>query len=394
MNDCYVEDIFVAFFQSTDSWKYLDEQNDYSAAYSFYNAIVDNRLLTRNQSRYVLKILKNNKTYIESGGININEVLENPVWKNQFREIDNSKKLSVTVDDNGKIYYEFKFPYSLKETFEKEVVLENKKSIHSFWDAENRVRKLPFYEYDIIKIIDFANRHKFEIDPIVFDLEDHIEEIWSQSEQIVPVCYLENNQVVLKNYSEDAIDYWNNHKRNNLEDDLLLAKHMGYPLASESASTDIEKICSSSFNSFWIKNLGQFFKLYKKIDTKICVIIGNNNIKEWTSNFISVADQENIPRSDIKVCFREKKEQNTGFNQWIKDNGVGGSVNDGKIFLFNNAPAKWLYKDLESFKIIVTNMIIPPISQNTKLLFESHPCVLYIGDIKPTKMREINFVNL
>jgi hypothetical protein len=82
MNDCYVEDIFVAFFQSTDSWKYLNEQNDYSAAYSFYNAIVDSRLLTRNQSRYILKILKNNKTYLKSVGINIEQILENPVWKN------------------------------------------------------------------------------------------------------------------------------------------------------------------------------------------------------------------------------------------------------------------------------------------------------------------------
>jgi len=392
MNDNYVEDIFVKFFQDSDSWKKLTDQNDYSAAHSFYGILLDNRALTKNQSNYVLKILKNNKDWFNRSGLDSDKLLSNPQWKNNFRVIDTSKRLSVAVDNDGRLVYEFKFPYSLKETFEKEMFSTKKQSMHSTWDYDNRVRKLPFYEHDIIKVLDFAKKHNFEIDSEVFNLEDQIEAIWNQYDNIVSMSVIEDNQIVLKNAEENSINYWNQHK-SDYNNDLLLAKHMGYLLNCDHLKTDIEVIASKTSNSFWMKDLNRFFNLYKQLNTKVCILI-NNDSKEWLSNFVNCADSLQIPRSDIKVCFREKKESTSGFNQWIKDNNLGGSVSEGRIFIFNNSPAKWLYKDLESFKIIATNMIIPPMSQNTKVLLESHPCVIYLGDIKPTKMREMDLVNL
>lgn len=395
MNDYSVEDIFIDFFQDPNTCKNLTDQKDYSAAQSFYYTLTDNRLLTRNQSNYILKILKNNKYWLEAAGFDAESILNNPRWKNEFRIIDTSKRLSVSADTEGRVYYEFKFPYSLKEVFENEIFSEKKQILNSIWDHDNRIRKLPFYEHDIIKVLEFAKKHHFEVDQEIFDLEDRIESVWNQSENIAPQCVIENNQVVLKNANYDTLLYWESHKKGEINNDLLLAKHMGYCLNAVNLSTSIETIASSTLNSFWITDINKFLDLYLKLDTKICFLLGNNNSnKEWIQHFIELTDCRHIPRSDIKVCFRENKNQNTGFNEWIKAQGVGGSIQEGKIFLFNNAPAKWLYKDLESYKIIATNMIIPPVSQNTKLLLESHPCVMYVSDIKPTKMREINLVNL
>jgi hypothetical protein len=94
------------------------------------------------------------------------------------------------------------------------------------------------------------------------------------------------------------------------------------------------------------------------------------------------------------VCFRESKNSDTGINGWIKHHNVGGRVEDGKILIFEYKPAKWLFKQSEDVKMLVTNNLYPPTNQVTKDWFESHPCVIYLGDIKPSEQRGQQIVEL
>jgi hypothetical protein len=109
---------------------------------------------------------------------------------------------------------------------------------------------------------------------------------------------------------------------------------------------------------------------------------------------VADADQSGIARDDIKVCFRENKENNSGINDWIKMAGVGGKVETGKILIFEYKPAKWLFKDSEDVKLLVTNNLYPPTNGITKDWFSSHPCVIYLGDIKPSEQRGQKIVEL
>ena len=94
------------------------------------------------------------------------------------------------------------------------------------------------------------------------------------------------------------------------------------------------------------------------------------------------------------MCFRENKDSNTGINQWIKDTGVGGKVEDGKILIFEFKPAKWLFKEQENVKLLVTNNLYPATNTITKDWLSSHPCVIYLGDIKPATQRGHTIVEL
>ena len=97
---------------------------------------------------------------------------------------------------------------------------------------------------------------------------------------------------------------------------------------------------------------------------------------------------------NIKVCFRDSSQSTSQLNAWIKENELGGKVQEGKIFIFNHKPAKWLFKNDISVKIIVTNNLYPDTVISVREWIKSHPCVFYVGNIKPSLQKEINIVDL
>jgi len=71
-------------------------------------------------------------------------------------------------------------------------------------------------------------------------------------------------------------------------------------------------------------------------------------------------------------------------NKWIKNNNLGGKIEDSDILIFNHKPAKWVFKEDNFVKILVTTMINPSTHAVTKDWLETHPCVIYLTDIRPT----------
>ncbi len=84
----------------------------------------------------------------------------------------------------------------------------------------------------------------------------------------------------------------------------------------------------------------------------------------------------------------------TGINEWIKLAGVGGKVESGRILIFESRPAKWLFKDQSDVTLLVTNNVFPPTNVITRDWFNSHPCVIYLGDIKPSETKGQKIVEL
>jgi hypothetical protein len=380
----YIEDIFCNFYRQSIR-NNINLGSDQEAAANFYHLLVNDNLLTRNQGIYLLKILKKNQSTIDFS-------FDDVKWRNQFRTIDNSRRISVE-EENDEIFYHFQFPYIFKETFDKEFITKN--NILSIWDNDKKVRKMRLYDHNVLKVFEFCKEHNFSMDRSFLEVYSDVEEFYNQENNIVPICYIEENTVFLKNAKESAIDHWNKHKRNILKQDLLLAKSMGYILDNYQDTGLIEKICSSKKNNFWLDEISKFFMIYKEIDTKVCVVLDrNSDVKEWIENFVSESEKHSIPRNHIKVCFREKNDEKENINTWIHHQGLGGKIDEGKIFFFLHSPAKWFYKDLDSFKIILFNNIIPSTNNSVKVLAETHPLVLHIDSIKPTKMREIEIETL
>ena len=101
-----------------------------------------------------------------------------------------------------------------------------------------------------------------------------------------------------------------------------------------------------------------------------------------------------VPPTDIRICFRQDKIEDRGFNQWVKDNGYGGKVEGGKIFIFQNKPPKWLFSDGIDVKIILTNSLYPVPSAITQAWMESHTCVCFVGDIKAAHIKDKKIAEL
>ena len=171
---------------------------------------------------------------------------------------------------------------------------------------------------------------------------------------------------------------------------------MGYPFRPEKKEiSKIETIAASPNSHFWIKEIPDFFEIQKLISGNTVIILnkGDSHI-DWVKLFVSHADNAEIPRTDIRVCFRLDKNEDNGFNQWVKDQGIGGKVDGGKIFIFQNKPAKWLFSDNTNVTIIATNSLYPVPSSITQSWMNSHPFVCYLGPIKAANARERKIVEL
>lgn len=382
----YTEDIFLEFYHLMLGHGFALTGQDQSAASNFYSLISRGTLLTQSQAGLMIKILKKHKVIAQKHNFDYADQIEKPEWKNQFRILDLSKKIFVEKDETGELLIFLKFPFSMKETFDREFSSEKDHFRHSKWNQEKKLREMKFSEINVVALYEFLQKHHFDIDDSFLEAVESVEDVWANQEDFLPYSVFFENQLVLINSNEYADTYFENNSIGNIYHDMLLAKSMQFPLKLVAKSQEIvEKIAASNNNIFWIDCNLKLFEIYKKINGKICVVLDRASHKEqWLETFIKDSEKCQVSRSDIRICFRESKESHSGLNQWIKDNGLGGPIEDGKIFIFEHKPAKWLFKDNIDVKIVVTNNLY--INPNTYVndWMSSHPCVIYLGEIKPT----------
>lgn len=390
----FAEDIFINFYDLVSTKSIPVQPQDYSAIQSFFIKISNNEQLTKNQAAYITKILEKYKNYCLVNGFDYLEQLKTLEWKNPFRVIDLSKKIFVEKRDNGAIEICLKFPYQLKKIFEEEVQINNLPHKDNYWDPENNIRRCNLYQYNLISLYEFAVKHHFTIDESFLHAVAETEEIWQNSENILPRSQILDGQVYLINADQEVENFFQQNRNCDLFNDALLAKSMGYPLI-DSIEFQLDALVSSYDNWFWIKDHDLFFKIYKRLKGRVCLILDRSaNTLSWLQTFVCSADNNGIDRDDIKVCFRETKDSESGLNEWVKNAGVGGKVETGRILIFENKPAKWLFKDIENVKMLVTNNLYPPTNILTRDWMQSHPCVVYLGDTRPTEQKGHKIVKL
>jgi len=385
----YIEDIFSDFYHAS-IFNVDIQYQDQSASQSFYASIIDNKPLTQNQANFLLKILDKYKVVMARHGLDYHDDLKDPKWKSPFRIIDLTKSIWVEKDEHNVPIVCMKFPYQIKSAFESEF----KDLVNGTWDHEKKMRRVSIYKCNLIQLHDFAVKHNFEIDDTLMIALGEVEEIWSSPEEILPTCDLVADWVILFNSSEETDTWWKEHSSGNYEKDLMLAKRMGYYFAGQ-PHTMVEKIAASQSNSFWIKTNRDLLALHYHTGGKMCIVLDRvSDTLDWLKQFAEDIDRSDIKRDRVKVCFRAEKGPKTGINEWIKDNGFGGKVEDGDILIFEQKPAKWLFKEQDSVTMLVTNNIYPPTSMIAKDWFNTHPCAIFLGDIKPSEQRGQTIVEL
>jgi hypothetical protein len=394
LKSVFAEDVFSSFTDLVTAGIISVQAQDHAPIISFYTRIYNNEPLTKNQANYILKILEKYKYLSAIAGLDYQHSLATLQWQRPFRILDLSKSMYVERSATGQIEVCLKFPFQLKTEFDAEINSGSLLSKSSKWDPEEKVRRLNIYDFNLISLYEFANKHNFEIDESFMSVLADVEEIWQNSDDVVPYCEATDQGVELKNASPDAEEWWQQHCTKTVDNDLLLAKSMGFPLRKIPVNS-VEKIASSQENAFWVKDKDQFFSIYKKVSGRVCVMLDRtSNTLQWLQTFVTEADKHAVSRDEIKVCFRDSKDSVTGLNEWIKLAGVGGKVETGRILIFESKPAKWLFKDSQDVTILVTNNLYPPTNNMAKEWFQHHPCVIYLGDIRPSEQRGQKIVEL
>ena len=390
----FIEDIFVGFFEqvvSNNDTRVFGY--DFNPALSFYQLLQNTNPPTQAQADYIIRILTKYLHLAKLQNYDYSPALVRPEWKQPFRVIDQSKRIYVEKDEHGIPVVCLKFPFQLKKEFDE--TIDNSPSFYaSTWDADRKLRILPVYDFNLVQIHEFAKQHRFDIDVSFLSVLSDIEEIWSQEDTIIPSCEVVDGRVTIKNVSDETLAWWDEHTNGVIENDLLLAKHMRLKFLGE-ANSLIEKIANSSANNFWIKDIPKFLDLCNKIQDRIVIVLDRSyDAQSWVREFIAQVDSTSFNKSDIKVCFRSKREQENGFNEWIKEHDLGGTVETGKILIFDNKPAKWLFKEDHDVKLLVTNNLFPHTQTMTREWFDSHACVIHLGNIKPTPIKDQDIVEL
>lgn len=383
----YIEDILSKLVDD-----YLDDlevqSRDYLIFSSFHNILQRGDALTKSQGSLLIKMLGRYSIRATVLGFDYKEHLENPQWKSRFRSLDLTKRIYAEKDANGSNSIYVKFPYHLKEMFDKEV------NNGGQWDPSKKCRKFNVYDANILQLYDFAARNSFEIDESFVEVMSEFEEILSQQENIIPYVDIIDDKAVLVNAKEDAQAWWDSNFTGNINDDLLMAKSMGFYLL-KNPQTAVEKITHEESNHFWMTSPREFLMLLKSVKGKFVFIVdrAHNNFN-WLKEFTQVAEEVGFTKPDIKICFRSDGNQDPIFNQWVRDSGYGGKVDEGRILIFNHKPAKWVFKNPEDVKIIGTNSIYPPTDAVTRDWMASHPCVIYLGEIQPSKTKDKKIAKL
>lgn len=387
----FIEDIFINFAKAAFSSNDIDYK-DSPAIDSFYFALIEDSQPTKLQAEFMLRLLRKYRSVAVGVNPAYNNAIDYPVWKKAFRILDNSKTAKIVAGDDSRLEIRLKFPYAFKNEFDK--AFGHVKS--KLWDPELKENKIPLYNVNLVVLYEFLLDRGFEIDNSILDALATIEEVWQNCEAVEPCCMIVDDQVVLKNASEDALNYWNEHKSSRLEQDLLLAHRMSFQLKLDRASnTMAEKIAVEEHSAYWCKDVDKFFQVHQSAGGVAVVILDRSeNILDWLTEFIDAADRTGISREDIKLCFRDDKNEGTKINDWIKANNVGGKVDNGKIFVFRHKPAKWLFTNQLPVTIIGTNSLFPMTNLSTQKWIDSHNCVMYIGDIKASQIKGKNIVEL
>ena len=390
----YVEDIFIDFMDHCDRQVIQLSHQDQSAANSFFVVISTGGQLTKNQANFIIKILQKYRMFAKMAGLDYATAIDSPQWKNSFRVLDLSKRAYVEKDGESNLWICLKFPFALKEVFEKEISPSVKDYSSSVWDAEEKVRKLKFYNFNLIEVFEFLQKHNFDIDDTFMIALAEVEEIWQNSEEISPGCYIDSKGVELVNPVEDAVNFFIENKSSIVASDLLLAKSMGYPYL-EKPQNLVEKIAFLPETKFHLKSIESFFEIYKSVGGPVAVILNKgDNSENWVKEFCAISKDFGIDSEEIRICFRLDKQEDRGFNQWVKDGGYGGKVESGNIFIFQNKPPKWLFSEGKNVKIIITNSLYPIPSATAQSWMDNHTCVFFIGDIKAAHVKEKKIVEL
>jgi len=165
---------------------------------------------TEKQARLALVILKRYLTKFQAHGMDIKELLNKPVYDDDFRVISFDKVIEKYTDDDNIDRIEMRFPYN-KKVIQLIRCMKDKRGLpgmYALYDGEKK--KWTFQHSDVtayyLTLIAVRYDFKFTDDSLLNDYEEIKKQVIGHRK---PTARLVAGQVILDNAPESLQEYWN-----------------------------------------------------------------------------------------------------------------------------------------------------------------------------------------
>lgn len=216
---------------------------------------------TEKQARLALVILKRYLTKFQAHGMDIKELLNKPVYDDDFRVISFDKVIEKYTDEDNIDRIEMRFPYN-KKVIQLIRCMKDKRDLpgmYALYDGEKK--KWTFQHSDVtayyLTLIAVRYDFKFMDDSLLDDYEEIKREIIGHRK---PTARLIAGKIVLDNAPEPLQEYWNENLKNktalaqvdSLKNFNISTKGINVPAETMVA----HKVAHNNYHKLWIDSKG------------------------------------------------------------------------------------------------------------------------------------------
>lgn len=215
---------------------------------SLGSSIISHFFITENQSRLLLKILKENQKKLGEISENLNQVISSPLWSRQFRQLEQVKKMYIANNEDSEpmLVIEVSFNSEIRK-----ILQELSKKCENFIAQVNGKKyTADLTEHNIVYIVDALESFDMDIDDTI---KTHYKTIKSWSETSFRDQFLLTNIINVnfqKHITEDlgiqtAID-------NNIITDRSMRYQYFTEIAKNHGDTLTEVLANRSKTKIWV----------------------------------------------------------------------------------------------------------------------------------------------
>lgn len=158
---------------------------------SLARQINSGHFLTENQSKLLVKILKENSQHLfDPTSENLN-VIENPTWSQAFRVLEQVRKIFMSKENEGRILVEFTYNKRLRQ----QITDLNKNIEGQMLSVNNKQYSLPLTEKNLYQVVSMFKPMGFSVDQNLMKFYEEISEIYEKSSNQFNVFNLSNDKL-------------------------------------------------------------------------------------------------------------------------------------------------------------------------------------------------------
>jgi hypothetical protein len=336
---------------------------DHKVAISFSDQIYQGTGFTEKQSALALKILQKHTGTLSSFlNVDIKPFIESPKYRITIRKTVTTR--SIKIIDHGILNksIEVKFPYD-ESLIDKIKKFKSITGNNAIWDKDSTAWVFPLNESNIGFLLTLASDVSFDFDEDFQNYADQTDKIVEEMEKYAPILAIHDGDLKILNSPRNMPEI----DTDNIIEAIFQARWYGVTLwdtnidqyiSSEEFDPVLRDFLKNNFSAsthLTTEKSGIFCleQIVTYLSPCLFIIPGGNELAKITQSYTLLKGM-NIDDKNMSVLFRLSAENGRNFNDFVKNQGINGSIHDGtKVVFVSGKLPKTVIKSGIKFNSIV-----------------------------------------